>query len=97
VQQLRQDSTFTVGIPTVKVESYLKYAMVPPEIAVFLNFKCEISVKKLKLIIVPWFPMTTGPQCKRVISVNVRLTALFGSEDPTVQLISTKLAISLWI
>ena len=47
----------TVGIPTVKVESYHKYAMVPPEIAVFLKFKCEIGVKKLKLISVPWFPM----------------------------------------
>ena len=34
-----------------------------------------------------WIPVL---QCKKVVSVNIRLTALFGSEDPTVQLISTK-------
>jgi len=43
-----------------------------------------------KLISVPWFPMNPGPQYKKV--VNVRLTALLESEDPTLQLISTKLA-----
>jgi len=52
----------TVGIPTVKVESYHKYAMVPPEIAVFLKFKCEIGGKKIsvpsrfdpRLVIICW-------------------------------------------
>jgi len=35
------------------------------------------------------------PQCKKVVSISIRLTALFGSEDPTVQLISSKVAVSL--
>ena len=37
------------------------------------------------------------PQCKKVVSVNIRLTALFGSEDPTVQLISTKVVAALFL
>ena len=66
--------------------------MVPPEIAVSLNSNVKLVRKADKLLSVPWFPMNPGPQCKKVVSVNVGLTALLGSEDPTLQMISTKLS-----